>query len=149
MPSGAITAAIAIEDFLVTAQAPKAMDEFYNVTKANYGIKRLGRPSRYLGWHCHYHDDVSMALNQRLEVDKTLDHSNMIGCNGKHTPFRSNKDYHEPTSEATALPDTIPLDRKLVGDLRCIADSTRPDITFVLGWLGAAMAQPTARQWNI
>lgn len=48
MPSGTIIAAMAIEDFLVTAQKPQAMEEFYAIMKKKYDIKRLGRPERYL-----------------------------------------------------------------------------------------------------
>lgn len=36
-----------------------------------------------------------------------------------------------------------------MGDVRYIADSTRPDITFVFGRLRAAMATPTVSHWNV
>lgn len=149
MPSGDVIAAIAIDDFLVTAQNNRAMDEFYNVMKTRYNIKRLGRPRRYLGWHCHYKKDGSIALSQRLLIDQTLQHANMINANGKSTPFPSDMEYHAPNKEDTYVPETLYKCRQLVGDLRYIADSTRPDIGFVVGRLGTAMGQPTIRHWKI
>lgn len=47
------------------------------------------------------------------------------------------------------MPKTIDLYRKLVRDVRYIADSTRPDLAFVVGRLLAASASPTERHWHI
>lgn len=57
MPSGTIIAAVAIDDFIVAAETEAAMNEFYEAMKERYDIKRLGKPSRYLRWHCHYCDN--------------------------------------------------------------------------------------------
>lgn len=118
------------------------MNEFYDAMKQKYDVKRLGRPKRYLLWHCHYYKDGSMELSQRLEVDKTLQHATMLGCNGNHTPFPSNTDYRAPNEHDTELSETLQQYRKLMGDLRNIAESTRPDVTFVVQRLGAAMSKP-------
>lgn len=58
-------------------------------------------------------------------------------------------EYHELNDDDHFLPETIDLYRKLVGDVRYIADSTRPDIAFVAGRLGAASAKPTERHWRL
>lgn len=149
MQAGTVIAAVAIDDFIVAAENTKAMDQFYAAMKERYDIKRLGRPGRYLGWHCHYTADGRVALSQRLLIDKTLKGAGMLNCNGKRTPFPADTPYHAPDNDDDHLPDTVDLYRKLVGELRYIADSTRPDITFVTGRLGAAMDNPTVRHWNI
>lgn len=143
MKSGTIVDAIAIDDFLFAAETKEAMDEFFQTMKERYDIKLLGRPTRYLGCHCHYEQDGSMALSQRLLIDKTLKHAGMLNCNGRHMPYPANTQYHVPDEEDVHKPETVPLYRKIVGDLRYIADSTRPDITFVVGRLGSAMESPT------
>lgn len=73
----------------------------------------------------------------------------MLHCNGKHTPFPSNTEYHKSDSADTELPDNMPRYWQLVGDLRYIADSTRRDIAYVVGRLAAAITKPTVRRWNI
>lgn len=60
VPSGSVIAAVAIDDFLVASENIEAMNEFYNKMSTKYNIKRLGRPTRYLGWHFHYAMTVAL-----------------------------------------------------------------------------------------
>lgn len=73
----------------------------------------------------------------------------MIDANGKATPFPNGTEYHAPTDQDKHMPETIYLYWKVIGDVRYIADSTRPDIALVAGRLGAASASPTERNWHI
>lgn len=66
----------------------------------------------------------------------------MLQADGKRPPYPSQTEYHAPPKENTHLPDTAGKYRKLVGDLRYIADSTRPDVAYVVGRLGAAFSNP-------
>lgn len=84
-----------------------------------------------------------------MSIDKKLKDAGMLNANGKHTPFPNNTEYHTTTSDDIELPDTVEKFWKLVGDLPYIADSTRPDIVYVVGRLGTAMSKPTVRHWNI
>lgn len=149
MEEGVLIMAVAVDDFLVTASNAKVMDEFYHVMKAKYDIKRLGRPRRYLGWHFHYAEDGSIALSQRGLIDKTLQDADMLMANGKHTPYPTNESYHPPSTEDTEQPETRDKYMQIIGDIRYIADSTRPDLAYVAGRLGAAMSRPTTRHWRI
>lgn len=87
MQTGTVIAAIAVEDFLVTAYTQEAMEDFQNAMKPKYNIKRLERPRRYLGWKLHHHPDGSIALSQRLLIDKTMEEANMLNASGKRTPY--------------------------------------------------------------
>lgn len=51
MLSGAVIAAIPVDNFLVAEETPSGMDEFVCALRTKYEIKRLGKPHRYLGWH--------------------------------------------------------------------------------------------------
>lgn len=82
------------------------MDDFHQFMSTKYDIKRLGRPSRYLGWHFHYHGDGTIALIQRLLIDKTLTDERMLHINGKHTPYLTDEYYHPPDPDDTLQPDT-------------------------------------------
>lgn len=86
LKTGIVIMAIAVDDFLVTALTTTAMDAFHNTMFTKYKIKRLGRPRRYLGMHFHYDTDGSIAISQRLNIDKTLNDVGMVVANGKHTP---------------------------------------------------------------
>lgn len=117
MESGPIVVAVTVDDLLGTAPNKAAMKEFHTKMAQKYNIKRLGRPSRYLGWHFHYTDN-GIELSQRLMIDKTLHDADMINDNGKHTPYPSVAEYHPPDENVTLLPGTAGKYKQLVGDLR-------------------------------
>lgn len=147
--TGTIIMAIAVDDFLATASSPKAMDKFHNIMSTRYKIKRLGRPRRYLGCHFHYKLNGTIALSQLVHIDKTLNDAGMLRANGKHTPYPNNTSYHPPTPQDIELPERQENYMQLVGDLRYIADCTRPDLAYIFGLLGAALSRPTVRHWNM
>lgn len=150
MPSGGVIAAVAIDDFLVAAENHKEMNDFYDMMRTKYNIKRLGMPTRYLGWHFHYAANGSIALIQRLLVYKTLQEADMLNTHRKSTPYPAEIEYHAPNEDdQTTRPEILDQYRKLVGDVRYISDSTRPDIVFVVDRLVAASASPTQRHWKI
>lgn len=136
MPAGSVIAAIAVDDFLVTAETNEAMDQFTQALKVKYDIKRLGRPQRYLARHCHYEEDGSVALSQRLLIDQALTHAGILDANGKMTPYPAKVGYHALDESDHKMPESLDKYRQLVGELRYIADSTRPDIAFAVGRLG-------------
>lgn len=125
------------------------MDEFYRVMQTKYDTKRLGMPQRYLGWHIHNASDGIIALIQRLLIDQKLQDAGLLDANVKSTPYPSNIEYHGPPQDYIPAMDTINKYRRLIGELRYIADSTRPDIAYVVGRLGAALAGANERHWTI
>lgn len=95
MQTGTVFVSIAVDDFLVTDSTPEAIDDFFNAMKTEYNIKRLAERRRYLRWHIHYHTDGSIALSQRLLIDKKLEEANMLYANGKRTPYPYGE-YYQP-----------------------------------------------------
>lgn len=149
MKTGTVISMITVEDFLVTASTKEEMDYFHNEMKTKYNIKRLGRPTRYLGGHFHHHPDGRIALRKRLLIDKTLEEANMLQANGKSTPYPYGEEYHPPDGEDKKQPDTEHRYKQLAGNLRYLDDCMRQDIAYVTGRLGAAMSKPTMRHWRI
>lgn len=96
MPAGTVIDEVAVNYFLVTAENAEEMEEFTAALKMKYDIKRLGRPKRYLGWHCHYEPNGSIALSQRLLIDQALNHAGMLDSNVKMTPYSNKIGYHGP-----------------------------------------------------
>ena len=148
-PFGTMLIALAVDEFLVAAETDEAMDHFHSWLTAKYNVERLRRPRTYLGWHFNYHPDGSIALLQKLLIDKTLADTGLTNANGKSTPYPHGHLYHPPNMDDTPFPDVENKFMQLVGDLRYLANLTRPDLSFVVGRLGAAMANPTTRHWSI
>lgn len=73
----------------------------------------------------------------------------MNGCNTKPTPCLTSVSLHPPDEFNTPVPEKRQLFLQIVGDLRYIADSTRPDIMFTVNRLAQALQNPTTRHWNI
>lgn len=69
----------------------------------------------------------------------------MLHLNRKSTPYPKGEEYHPLTEENKKQLDTKEKYMQLISDLRYIADSTRPDISYVAGRLGTAMESRTVR----
>lgn len=147
--TGTAIEAMEVEELLVTATSKQTMDQFHHIMARKYKIKRLGRPTRFLGWYFNYGPDGTIALSQRLLVDNTLADADMVQINGKRTLYSKDEKYHAPSETEIMLPEKASQYKTIIGDLRYLADCTRPDLTYVVGRLGAAMDKPTARHWKI
>lgn len=144
---GRILVAVTVDDFLVIATAQSLIDDFYDFLTRKYTVKRLGRPTLFLGWTIHTHDNGDVTISQPALVRTTIANADMSSANGKLTPYTYQNDLHAPCPDDTHMPHTIDKFRQIVGDMRYLADSTRPDLAFITTKLGAAMHAPTARHW--
>lgn len=147
--SGILIAAIALDNFLVTASTTKAIYDFQNVMKRKYQIKRLGKPKRFLGWYFQYNNDGAVSITQELLSDKTRADVGMLHVNGTRKPYSKEESYYAPTKGDVMLPEKTQEYQNIIGNLRYLANSTRPDLLYVVGRLGASMATPSARHWKI
>lgn len=73
----------------------------------------------------------------------------MTGCNAKQTPYVDGAAHHAPAPDDEYKPGTETKFKQLIGELRYLADCTRLDLSFIVGRLGAAEPQPTARHWQL
>lgn len=58
-------------------------------------------------------------------------------------------EYHVPTAAENSLDDIGTKVKQLIGELRYISDSTRPEINYVVCRLGAALSKTSEGQWGI
>lgn len=145
--AGPVLVAITVDDFLVTAPHTEQIAEFHKVLVQKYKVKRMGKPREFLGWSVSYGKDGEINIAQPALAQATLANASMSECNPRQTPYNNGELICPPHSGDTNTPQHHEKYRQLVGDLRYLADSTRPDLTFVTGKLGAALHQPTARHW--
>ena len=139
---GTILASTTIDDFLVVATTQSLIDELYIQLSRKYLIKRLGAPSRFLNWTIKYHKNGSVHISQPDAIDAILEQTRMADCNSTKTPYTSLKhgEVNNTTEKLNAQRAT--RYRKILGDIRYITDSTRPDITYITNRLAQHMASP-------
>lgn len=130
--------------FYVTASDPAMITTLYQRLKQKYRIKRLGPPTQYLNWNMQRSPDGSIHISQGHTISSILEKLCMSDCNTKQTPLpeKLNDSADNDTEPLPArLSDKF---RRTIGDLRYIADSTRPDIYHALNRLAFSMVKPHA-----
>ena len=69
-------------------------------------------------------------------------------ANPSSKPYSDGLPLHAPDDTDTPIPHLAEIYRTIIGTLRYIADSTRPDIAFVVSKLAGANQCPTKRHWS-
>ena len=139
-----------MDDFTVTATTQALLDEFANVLTTAYTIKRLGEPHALLGWTVQRTANGALHISQPTATACILRKAEMHVANGKPTPYQDGVRLHGPTDQDEPLSNHSQLKeyQQILGDLRYIADSTPPDIYFVINRLSVAAKATTTRHWN-
>ena len=147
--AGSIFLAVSMDDFAVTASNTSLIDAFVNELATKYTTKRLGTPTRYLGWTVVRNADSSLHISQPDYIEQLLAKLRMQDANGKPSPYPDSTALHAPTPSDQPYASQTKLFQQAVGYLRYIADCTRPDIHLVTNKLSCAMKTPTKRHWSI
>ena len=124
-----ILVGMSMEDFLPVATHRTLIDDLYNVVKAKYTVKRLGRPDKYLNWTIQY-SKAGIHLAQPQHVDSVVAMLTQTQCNPESTPYLEGVRGDPPTPNEATCEDIAVIYGKAVGGNRYIADSTRPDIAY-------------------
>lgn len=136
---------VCIDGFLVISTDKSWTTKLYTDLKEKYNIKRLGFPDPCLGWSVTSDSDGSILLNQPHQVYLLLQDAGMQQCNPIKAPFPLDAKCHPPTEDDTACMEFQHEYQVRVGHIRYLADSTRPDLSYVASVLGAAFHRPTKR----
>ena len=71
----------------------------------------------------------------------------MTTSNPRKTPYTGDQAWHGPNPDDKLIPNLTGHYQSIVGELRYVADCTRPDITFAVNRLAAAIHNLTRRHW--
>ena len=148
-PTSFILIALCTDDFLVVATDEHLITALFTKLRKKYNVKRLGEPSQYLGWKIGHHNDGSVKISQPKYIDSILDRLRMTYANGVKTPYAHSTGWHPPTDEDDRIPESAEIYQSILGELRYIADSTRPDIVFAANKLATATKQSTKGHWAL
>ena len=140
--------AVSMDDFLVTASNQKLITDLYNHLATKYTIKRLGEPQTYLNWKVVVRPDRSIHISQPHAIRHILQKTNMQNCNPKTTPIPEKINNMDAETAHLLEQHMATIFRQTIGDIRYVADSTRPDIHHAVNRLAAVMHKATQTHWH-
>ena len=138
---------ISMDDFLPIATDPTLIDDLYRVLKRKYKVKRMGKPTKYLNWTIRYTKEGTYRSQHTSTVWYPSSHKGSATENAHHTSTVYTWTRPQTTRQVETTSPTFVC--KVVGEIRYIADITRPDIAFAPTALARALKKPTQRHWNL
>ena len=139
---------ISMDDFLPVATNRHMIDKLYTVLRTKYKVKRLGQPDTYLNWTIQYRKE-GIHISQPQHIDSVVAMLAQHQSNPQRTPYLDGVKVDPPTTDETTREDIADIYGSAVGEIRYIADSTRPDIAFAATALARALKGPTQRHWKL
>lgn len=106
-------------------------------TKKIYEVEHTVRKQRI-------HSTHASRIFHRHSLQSGLDQANR-----KLTPYYDGLGLHGPTNDDVSRPDLLDVFRTVAGDMKYLADWTRPDLEFIFSRLGGATHAPTELHWII
>lgn len=140
--------ALSSDDHIVTGTNQHNIDRYHHLLSSKYETKRLGRPTKYLGWHFTHFKNGNIGISQPLLIDKLVDSMGMTADTSSPTPYVSNMNLHPPLPDEPPAPISPKQYAEMVGYIRYLADSTRPDICYLTSRLACANKSPTLRHFQ-
>lgn len=148
MPQAFVLISTSMDDFLVTATNQQLITETYELLTRKYSIKRLGKPTQFLNWAIKHLPTGAIHVSQPHAIQDLLTHANMQDCNGKQSPYADTKPLDKQADTPLLPHKKLKVYQQLVGDLRYITDSTRPDIYYITNRLAQYMQHPREHHWQ-
>ncbi|EED13506.1 hypothetical protein TSTA_097620 [Talaromyces stipitatus ATCC 10500] len=130
-----------VDDTLIAAKDIDAIHWLLNELDAEYGVKRIGHPKKFLGCNLHYNPTSQViSMFQEPYVKEILNRFDMDRCSGRKAPI-------EPGSKLTFTgespdPGFLEIYQKIVGSLNWLEFKTRPDICFAVRFLQWKQKEP-------
>lgn len=141
--TGTIIVSITIDDFLVTAPTTVDIQNFHTHLASKYKVKHLGKPTSFLGWSIEYDSNGDIHIYQPHLISKVVNKMNMQNANPRSTPLPHKHNYDEQFQDTKLNDADKQLYISCIGDLRYLADCTRPDLAFATGKLARFITSPT------
>ena len=139
---------ISMDDFLPIATHPTLIDELQRVFKGKYKVKRMENPTKYLNWTIRYTKEGT-HISQPTHIDSVVSLLSQGQCNRKCTPYLDGVHMDPRTDTEAGRDDIAEMFGRVVGQIRYIADSTRPDIAFAATARARALKKPTEKHCNL
>lgn len=132
-----------MDDLIITASKPSAIDDLLCHLKANFAIKDLGTLNFFLGVEV-LPNSLSIVLSQKRYIVDLVRNTNMLEV--KPISFPMAQSTSLSAFEGDPLSD-VTLYRSTVRALQYLS-ITRPDISFTVNKLSQFMHRPTNIHWQ-
>ena len=114
---------------------------------SNCEIQFLGAVKHNLNWKID-RTNTSLAISQPAYITDILTQTNMLTSKPASTPCPAGYDLRPRLQTEAPLNISKYPYAKVLGRLRYLAGSTRPDIAFSVGFLARFQSDPTYRHWK-
>ena len=137
-----------MDEFLAFSDDQQLPDQVKAQLRTKYTLQDPGPVKNILNWRVDRDWNAhTIKMSQPSYIDKIMDIYAAQDDKPAVTHYLS-KQLQAATHKEDALDQTMYLYMHLIGHLRCIADSTRPDIAHITGLLGRYTSNPTINNWN-
>jgi hypothetical protein len=132
-----------VDDVVLATNSEDYKTYLFAALDEKYGFKDGGLASKFLGVQIEQ-DKSGIRIHQEQYCEEVLDRFGYSEANGSATPMETNAKF-QPNKE-TERNDAPPFDyRAAIGSLMYLATSTRPDISFSVGYLSRFVSDPTKK----
>ncbi|XP_058785002.1 uncharacterized mitochondrial protein AtMg00810-like [Vicia villosa] len=136
-------ALVYVDDILIIGSSSAHIHELIIKLHHKFALKKLGRPSYFLGIEVKFQSNGSLLLTQTKYIKYLLSRAKMDGANGVPTPMLGTCRLSKHGTNYFADPQ---LYRSIVGALQYVT-LTRPDISFSVNKACQFMASPLDTHW--
>ena len=137
---------ITIDDFLVISNNPQLREHAKQHLQTKYILKDLGPVTHLLGWKVTRTTEA-IKISQPAYIAALLEKFGLQNAKPASSPIAT--DLINTTEQINTPLDTKKHDYNgLIGSLRYLADSTRPDIAYITGYLGRYTQAPLVLHWK-
>lgn len=137
-----------VGDFLVIASGKTILQTAKGILRIKCEVKDMGPATSMLQWKVE-RAPARIKISQPACISKMLADSSMSGCKSSPAPYCSGLGISSAQDSEPTLTTTQAAARKrIIGSLRCLADSARPGISCITGALAMRAMQPSQRRWR-
>jgi len=145
-PSHFVLLVITVDDFLVVSNHIPLVNKVKTRLQQKYTLKDLGQVTNILGWKVE-HSKEGIKISQPGYIQNLIDRFGQTDAKPFPSPIASEL-VADLNSESKPLDTSTYEYKSLIGSLRYLCDSTRPDLSYIVGFLGRYSHAPTQHHWK-
>lgn len=146
--SGIVILIITVDDFLTITNNLTLLSQIKSQLATHYKLQHLGPVKHIIGWKVdRNYTQKTITISQPAYIRQVASIYNRTNCKPTHSPYQAQlptkTEEHQPQLDGKVYPY-----QSLIGHLRYLADSTRPDISHITGVLGRFTHNPSMEHWH-
>ena len=128
-----------VDDILIASNSQQGVTQTIDMLETHFRLKRLGFPQKFIGFQIEKLTEHSILLHQESAIDQILKDYTFNKDFYPNTPMREFK-YHVINNEEEEY-EKYPV-RKIIGSFLYLANTTRLDIAYSVGYIARHQANP-------